>query len=636
MAGNKKETDENVPCFCSQRWLLSYTSFLGFCCVYAVRVNFSVAIVCMVKPSGALYNGSSQSNLSDIGTCVAEAENTRSYDHAEFEWDKNTRSTMLASFFYGYICTQIIGGWLSDRFGGRRVLGYTTLLASICTLVTPVCARASIVMVYVLRVILGLSTGVSFPAMQSIWGRWAPPLERTKLVSVSYLGTMFGNVATFATSGLLCDYGFDNGWGSIFYITGGLTFLWVLMWFYVASDSPEDHKRITDVEREYITSNIEYNTTSRTARVPWKELVKSRALWAVLTAHVCNNWTNYTLLTSLPAFMKAVLHFDIKQNGVLSAVPYLCQALSGFLAGQSADFLRSRKILSTTATRRVYQVLAFVGAGVFSVITGFSTCEKRDLAVVYLSLAVMFTGISRAAYVVNHVDFAPKYAGVLYGITNTAATVPGMVAPIVAGALTPNDTPEEWRNVFYVCAAFDLFGALVFGMFGSGELEPWARDEDYDKQVDVVVNLNIEVGKTDDMTNKVEDGNIKVGKTDGLVNKMQNDNIEVENSDGLANKDAAGHSEEDLGRRGEVLDDKHIYSVVDRRGEEVSTSVMTYGPGVHQDVGTEVDPKHGDTSLSDVLQTETITTGNQTLPDIILCGVKVSLDILITEHKRTV
>ena len=31
---------------------------------------------------------------------------------------------------------------------------------------------------------------------------------------------MFGNVGTFASSGYLCEYGFDNGWGSIFYITG--------------------------------------------------------------------------------------------------------------------------------------------------------------------------------------------------------------------------------------------------------------------------------------------------------------------------------------------------------------------------------------------------------------------------------
>jgi len=35
-------------------------------------------------------------------------------------------------------------------------------------------------------------------------------------------------------------------------------------------------------------------------------------MWACLTAHVCNNWTNYTLLTNIPTFMKEVLKFDIK------------------------------------------------------------------------------------------------------------------------------------------------------------------------------------------------------------------------------------------------------------------------------------------------------------------------------------
>jgi MFS family permease len=35
---------------------------------------------------------------------------------AEFEWDKNTQSSILAAFFYGYIITQIPGGWLADRF----------------------------------------------------------------------------------------------------------------------------------------------------------------------------------------------------------------------------------------------------------------------------------------------------------------------------------------------------------------------------------------------------------------------------------------------------------------------------------------------------------------------------------------
>ena len=54
-------------------------------------------------------------------------------------------------------------------------------------------------------------------------------------------------------------------------------------------------------------------------------------------------------------------------------------------------------------------VLAFTGAAVFLVATGFMSCDHRDMAVAFLSLAVMFTGLNRAAFIVNHNDFAPKY-----------------------------------------------------------------------------------------------------------------------------------------------------------------------------------------------------------------------------------
>lgn len=482
------EESESVSCFCSQRWILAYSAFWGFVFVYSLRVNISVAMVCMVKTdlitNGSLSNQSYFNSTRDLQCVIDEQNNPTINDHAEFDWAKTLRSSMLASFFYGYIVTQIPGGWLADKFGGKRVLGIAMLISSIATIILPVCARQSYIAVYVLRVILGLATGVSFPAVTSMWGRWAPALERSKLISLGTLGTMVGNIATFSTAGVLCENGFDNGWGSIFYITGGLAFIWVLTWFYLTADSPNTHPRISEAEKKYIISNIEYNTDNRTARVPWKSILTSRAVWACLTAHICNNWTNYTLLTSLPAFMKEALHFDIKQNGLLSSVPYIAQFVSGFVAGQTADLIRTKQLLTTTGTRRLYQTFSFLGAGAFLVATGFMSCNQRYLAVAFLSLAVMFTGLCRAGYNCNHVDFAPKYAGVLFGLTNTLATIPGMVAPIVAGALTPNQSPEEWRNVFYVCAGFDLFGALMFGFFSSGELEPWARDPDVEFEVE--------------------------------------------------------------------------------------------------------------------------------------------------------
>uniref|UniRef100_A0A2C9KAP8 Major facilitator superfamily (MFS) profile domain-containing protein n=1 Tax=Biomphalaria glabrata TaxID=6526 RepID=A0A2C9KAP8_BIOGL len=117
----------------------------------------------------------------------------------------------------------------------------------------------------------------------------------------------------------------------------------------------------------------------------------------------------------------------------------------------------------------------FLGGGSCIVGVGFIGCEHRNAAVALLAIAVGFEGLCYAGYMVNQVDFAPRYAGVLYGMTNMVATVPGIVAPLVVGALTPNKTQEEWKRVFYICGAFTLVGTIVFGGFAVGELEPWAK-----------------------------------------------------------------------------------------------------------------------------------------------------------------
>ena len=37
----------------------------------------------------------------------------------------------------------------------------------------------------------------------------------------------------------------------------------------------------------------------------------------------------------------------------------------------------------------------------------------------------------------NAGDIAPQYAGVIYGISNTFATLPGFLSPLAVGYLTP-------------------------------------------------------------------------------------------------------------------------------------------------------------------------------------------------------
>ena len=82
----------------SCRMMVTVMVFLGFYHSYALRFNMSMALVCMTDNPADINNGTR------LGT-----------EEAEFDWSKNTQGVVLGSFFYGYIITQVLGGYLSDK-----------------------------------------------------------------------------------------------------------------------------------------------------------------------------------------------------------------------------------------------------------------------------------------------------------------------------------------------------------------------------------------------------------------------------------------------------------------------------------------------------------------------------------------
>ncbi|XP_012939514.2 sialin-like [Aplysia californica] len=351
-------------------------------------------------------------------------------------------------------------------------------VSAVCTLLTPVAVRTHIYIAYGLRFLLGFVSGVNFPCIQAIFGRWVPPLERSIMNAIASSGMLLGNIFTFSISGVLCKHGFDNGWGSIFYLSGVMFLLWVVAWFPVTSDTPAQHKRVSAGERKYIEGSIGRSSVAKVSDVPWVSIIRSGPLWAIIVSHFCGNWLTYTLLTSLPTFMKESLRFDVSQNGALSSAPYLTQLVTSLMSGVAGDKLRQRRVMSTTAVRKTFQLAAFWGSAVCIVLAGQMTCDQRYWAVVLLCLCVGFMGLTISGFTVNHLDLAPAYAGILFGITNTMGTVPGMIAPLVAGAMTPNRSAEEWRSVFYVCGAVAGVGGIIYVILADGELQEWAVPPD--------------------------------------------------------------------------------------------------------------------------------------------------------------
>ena len=63
---------------------------------------------------------------------------------------------MLGAFFYGYLITQIPGGWLARKYGGKMVFGFGIVMTAVLTLFTPLAAGFSVWCLVVLRVAEGL------------------------------------------------------------------------------------------------------------------------------------------------------------------------------------------------------------------------------------------------------------------------------------------------------------------------------------------------------------------------------------------------------------------------------------------------------------------------------------------------
>jgi len=68
---------------------------------------------------------------------------------------------------------------------------------------------------------------------------------------------------------------------------------------------------------------------------------------------------------------------------------------------------------------------------------------------------------------VNHLDVAPRYAGVLMGLSNTAGTIPGIIGVYVSGLIL--NLTHSWTLVFQVAAGIYLFGMVFYLIFASSK-----------------------------------------------------------------------------------------------------------------------------------------------------------------------
>lgn len=100
---------------------------------------------------------------------------------------------------------------------GNLVFGTGIFATSLLTIFTPLAANAGYYAMIAIRVLEGIFEGVTFPCLQAIWSRWAPPDERSRFGTFTYMGVYVGTVVSMLLSGIFAD---RFGWKSVFYVFG--------------------------------------------------------------------------------------------------------------------------------------------------------------------------------------------------------------------------------------------------------------------------------------------------------------------------------------------------------------------------------------------------------------------------------
>ncbi|XP_045147931.1 vesicular glutamate transporter 3 isoform X2 [Echinops telfairi] len=412
--GRPVQASRPSPPFCDchccgvpKRYIIAIMSGLGFCISFGIRCNLGVAIVEMVNNSTVYVDGKPEIQV------------------AQFNWDPETVGLIHGSFFWGYIMTQIPGGFISNKFAANRVFGAAIFLTSALNMFIPSAAGVHYGCVMCVRILQGLVEGVTYPACHGMWSKWAPPLERSRLATTSFCGSYAGAVVAMPLAGVLVQY---IGWSSVFYIYGMFGILWYVFWLLQAYECPAAHPTISPEERTYIETSIGEGASGVSPSV-----------------------------------------------GLLSAVPHMVMTIIVPIGGQLADYLRSRKLLTTTAVRKIMNCGGFGMEATLLLVVGFS--HTKGVAISFLVLAVGFSGFAISGFNVNHLDIAPRYASILMGISNGVGTLSGMVCPLIVGAMTKHKTREEWQKVFLIAAMVHYTGVIFYGVFASGEKQEWADPE---------------------------------------------------------------------------------------------------------------------------------------------------------------
>jgi sugar phosphate permease len=361
----------------------------------------------------------------------------------------NTQLGLIFSAFgYPYLLFQVFGGWVGDRFGPRLTLFVCGVIWAFATIATGL--ATSLTMLFLIRVLLGVGEGATFPVATRAMQSWTTPSDRGFAQGITHACARFGNAVTPPIVAWLIQL---VTWRGSFAVLGVCSLMWVLVWGWYFRDEPAAHRSITPEELDTLPNRGVRSTAQRPA-VPWRRL--TMRMLPVTIVYFCYGWTLWLYLNWLPSFFLNQYALDIRKSALFASGVFFAGVGGDLLGGTISDGIL-RRTGDLRRARRDVVIGGFLGAFVCLLPMFFT----RDLTMITLSLAAgfFFAEIVIGPMWAIPMDIAPRYSGTASGLMNTGSAAAAILSPQAFGYIA--DLTGNWHLPFAGSLGLLLAGAFL-------------------------------------------------------------------------------------------------------------------------------------------------------------------------------
>lgn len=369
-------------------------------------------------------------NYIDRGNLATGATQIR----ADLHLSATAYGALAAGFYFAYAFCQLPSGALSDRIGGKLVLGIGALLWSISTLMTGFVQ--GFLGLFVLRMMLGVGESVAFTTTSKIIASNVPRSQMGLANGVIGFGYLVGPAVGTLLGGFMMAHW---GWRATFFVFGGVSLLWLIPW-----------SRVRIIETKPAENPDVKPVTMR-------QILRRRALWGAALGHFAGNWNWYFILGYLPMYLEMQRGFSKELMATVVSSAYLVNALAALFAGWAFDKAIARG-RSPSFTLKLPLAAAHLG-GLVCMLAMPAIPIKGCIALLFVYEILL--GFSSPAYfMIPQIMAGPAAAARWTGVQNMMGNMPGIIGVLFAGVLI------DASNGSYA-AAFLLAGLVnILGLLG--------------------------------------------------------------------------------------------------------------------------------------------------------------------------